>query len=75
MLSHDEDINIVIKSTSETVSSVTDDKWTVPVLITGNTEITTRTIIKLVNVKDLKQLTDNPRKFTEKPLKPYKSEL
>ena len=77
MVSHDEDVNTLSSradDTGQTVNSVTDDKWTAPLLVNGTIvtfKIDTGAKANLISEKDFKALTEKPRKFTEKitPLK------
>ncbi|XP_026050672.1 uncharacterized protein K02A2.6-like [Astatotilapia calliptera] len=81
MVSHEEDVNAQSSrhNTGQSVSSVTDDKWTAPLLVNGTLvtfKIDTGAKANLINEKDFKALTEKPRRFTEKvtPLRAYNNQ-
>ncbi len=82
MVSHDEDDRAQsskVSNTGQTVNTVTDDKWTAPLLVNGTIvtfKIDTGAKANLISENDLKALTEKPRRFAEKgtPLKAYNNQ-
>ena len=68
-----------INNTDQTVSTVTDYKWTAPMLVNGTIvtfKIDTGSKSNLISEKDFNTLTEKPKRFTEKvaPLKAYNNQ-
>ena len=82
MVSHDEEVNTLslrIKNSGQTVNTVTDGKWTAPLLVDGTIltfKIDTGAKANLISEKDLNALTKKLKTFTEKvtPLKTYNNQ-
>ena len=58
-----------LSNIGQTVNTITDDKWTAPLLVNGTIvtfKIDTGAKANLINEYDFKALTEKPRKFTEK---------
>ena len=72
MVSHDEEVNTLslrIKNSGQTVNTVTDGKWTAPLLVDGTIltfKIDTGAKANLISEKDLNALTKKLKTFTEK---------